>query len=305
MIGATNPLEAATGLDPRRLRDRGRPEHGPRLGLAGVRPARGRTVLPRALNRGHPLRPTPIIRREAPSSWRRVAAAARDPRAGRHLLHRPRLGRRGGDPRRPRRGRRGERAPQGAGGPPRAAGSTLGADTLVAVDGDILGKPRDAAQAREYVARLAGRTHQVVGGIASSATASSPTPRSRSPRSTSARRAPPRSTGTSRPASGRAAPAATPSRAPAPRSSRASRATTSTSSACRSACSTCCRRWAVRRSGSRATLQAKRARWASLCRVRRSGGLAQTRKRFRAWLTEPRDEREGAFAAHFGATALR
>jgi septum formation protein len=26
---------------------------------------------------------------------------------------------------------------------------TLGADTLVAVDGDILGKPRDAAQARE------------------------------------------------------------------------------------------------------------------------------------------------------------
>src|SRR3954447_21358760 len=43
---------------------------------------------------------------------------------------------------------------------------TRGADTLVAVDGDILGKPRDAAQAREYVARLAGRTHQVVGAIA-------------------------------------------------------------------------------------------------------------------------------------------
>ena len=43
---------------------------------------------------------------------------------------------------------------------------TLGADTLVAIDGDILGKPRDAAQAREYVARLAGRTHQVVGAIA-------------------------------------------------------------------------------------------------------------------------------------------
>jgi septum formation protein len=44
--------------------------------------------------------------------------------------------------------------------------TTLGADTLVAVDGDILGKPADAAQAREYVARLAGRTHQVVGAIA-------------------------------------------------------------------------------------------------------------------------------------------
>jgi septum formation protein len=48
-----------------------------------------------------------------------------------------------------------------------ATGSTvLGADTLVAVDGDILGKPRDVDQAREYVERLAGRTHQVVGGIA-------------------------------------------------------------------------------------------------------------------------------------------
>ncbi len=44
--------------------------------------------------------------------------------------------------------------------------TTLGADTLVAIDGDILGKPADAAQAREYVARLAGRTHQVVGAIA-------------------------------------------------------------------------------------------------------------------------------------------
>jgi septum formation protein len=43
---------------------------------------------------------------------------------------------------------------------------TLGADTLVAVDGDILGKPANADQAREYVARLAGRTHQVVGAIA-------------------------------------------------------------------------------------------------------------------------------------------
>jgi len=42
----------------------------------------------------------------------------------------------------------------------------LGADTLVTVDGAILGKPRDAAQAAEYVGRLAGRVHEVVGGIA-------------------------------------------------------------------------------------------------------------------------------------------
>lgn len=42
----------------------------------------------------------------------------------------------------------------------------LGADTIVALDGDILGKPADAAQARAYLGRLAGRTHEVVGGIA-------------------------------------------------------------------------------------------------------------------------------------------
>jgi septum formation protein len=42
----------------------------------------------------------------------------------------------------------------------------LGADTIVALDGDILGKPGDAAQARDYLGRLNGRTHEVVGGIA-------------------------------------------------------------------------------------------------------------------------------------------
>jgi septum formation protein len=42
----------------------------------------------------------------------------------------------------------------------------LGADTIVAVDGDVLGKPAGARQAREYLARLAGRRHEVVGGIA-------------------------------------------------------------------------------------------------------------------------------------------
>jgi septum formation protein len=42
----------------------------------------------------------------------------------------------------------------------------LGADTVVALDGDVLGKPADAAQAREYLQRLSGRTHEVVGGFA-------------------------------------------------------------------------------------------------------------------------------------------
>jgi septum formation protein len=43
---------------------------------------------------------------------------------------------------------------------------TLGADTVVAVDGEPLGKPRDEAQARAYLERLGGRTHEVLGGIA-------------------------------------------------------------------------------------------------------------------------------------------
>ena len=41
----------------------------------------------------------------------------------------------------------------------------LGADTDVALDGDILGKPRDAAAGARFLARLSGRTHEVVGGI--------------------------------------------------------------------------------------------------------------------------------------------
>jgi septum formation protein len=42
----------------------------------------------------------------------------------------------------------------------------LGADTIVSVGGRPLGKPADEAQAREFLRLLAGRTHEVVGGIA-------------------------------------------------------------------------------------------------------------------------------------------
>jgi septum formation protein len=41
----------------------------------------------------------------------------------------------------------------------------LGADTLVFLDGEIMGKPRDPADARRMLARLQGRTHQVVTGV--------------------------------------------------------------------------------------------------------------------------------------------
>jgi MAF protein len=42
----------------------------------------------------------------------------------------------------------------------------IGSDTSVIIDGDVLGKPADAAQAREMLMRLRGRTHQVYTGIA-------------------------------------------------------------------------------------------------------------------------------------------
>jgi septum formation protein len=41
----------------------------------------------------------------------------------------------------------------------------LAADTAVVVDGDILGKPRDDAEAAEMLRRLSGRWHEVMTGI--------------------------------------------------------------------------------------------------------------------------------------------
>ena len=42
----------------------------------------------------------------------------------------------------------------------------LGADTVVVVDGEILGKPADAADARRMLARLSGRSHDVLTAVA-------------------------------------------------------------------------------------------------------------------------------------------
>jgi septum formation protein len=41
----------------------------------------------------------------------------------------------------------------------------VGVDTVVALDDRLLPKPADAAQAREWLEALAGRTHRVVGGL--------------------------------------------------------------------------------------------------------------------------------------------
>ena len=42
----------------------------------------------------------------------------------------------------------------------------IAADTIVVLDGDILGKPRDPADARAMIARLSGRTHTVFTAMA-------------------------------------------------------------------------------------------------------------------------------------------
>lgn len=43
---------------------------------------------------------------------------------------------------------------------------TLGADTVVVLDGRILGKPKDKRQSIEMLKMLSGRTHEVITGVA-------------------------------------------------------------------------------------------------------------------------------------------
>jgi septum formation protein len=54
------------------------------------------------------------------------------------------------------------RAALRAGGP----ALVIAADTVVAVDGEPLGKPRDQAEAARMLRRLSGREHEVVTGVA-------------------------------------------------------------------------------------------------------------------------------------------
>ena len=41
----------------------------------------------------------------------------------------------------------------------------IGADTVVVLDGQVLGKPKDACDARQMLRSLSGRTHQVMTGV--------------------------------------------------------------------------------------------------------------------------------------------
>lgn len=63
-----------------------------------------------------------------------------------------------------------ERGPRSAQSPLPAAGAgrivVLGADTEVVLDGRLLGKPRNPAEATRMLAELRGRTHDVITGVA-------------------------------------------------------------------------------------------------------------------------------------------
>lgn len=49
---------------------------------------------------------------------------------------------------------------------PNAAGkAVLGADTVVALDGKVLGKPKDEAEAAQMLSALSGRVHEVFTGV--------------------------------------------------------------------------------------------------------------------------------------------
>lgn len=50
--------------------------------------------------------------------------------------------------------------------PPLPRRVVLGSDTVVVLDGEILGKPRDAEEAVSMLRRLVGRSHRVVTGVA-------------------------------------------------------------------------------------------------------------------------------------------
>lgn len=49
---------------------------------------------------------------------------------------------------------------------PGSGALVLGADTVVTLDGELLGKPQDEADARRMLRLLAGRRHQVLTGVA-------------------------------------------------------------------------------------------------------------------------------------------
>ena len=162
VIGATEPARGGDRLDPRRLRDRDRAEHGPRLGLAGVRRARDRAVLRRLTPRSRPERratasSSPRARRSGGRSS--SASGSTSPCGSPTWPSSSRASR----PRSRSRTRCARRAPCAR---PGAASWCSAATRSSRSTGASTASPPTSAQAAATIRALAGRTQEVVSGLA-------------------------------------------------------------------------------------------------------------------------------------------
>ena len=173
--------DGARGRAGRHRRAPGDRRHQPARGRARLDPRRLRASRSARTWSTAPTRPSPARarprcsspscegRRDATPGWcsPRFAAAPRDPGAARDRVRGPARPRRRGAPGRAASRSRSRTRWQGARRAAARPGEiVLGVDTIVAFDGRALGRPRRRRRARERCARLAGRAHQVVSGIA-------------------------------------------------------------------------------------------------------------------------------------------
>src|SRR5205085_11448651 len=141
-------------LDPRRLRDRRRPEHGARLGLTGVGRARGGAVLPGARLSRPLVLASRSPQRRAILSQLGIAFTVEVP-----------------DVEELEEGPPDEVALENAYRKAAAVAArrreelVLGVDTLVAIGTRIYGKPADEREARATLEALSGRRHLVLSGV--------------------------------------------------------------------------------------------------------------------------------------------
>ena len=166
VIGATDPLEAATGSI--------RGDFALQTGENMVHGSDSPDSAARETALFFRTSPSPLAGRR-PRPGLGLAPAAGDPGTRRHPLHRPR----------PRAGelRQGEAvgltlanalAKARAVQRPRERETVLGCDTVVTLDGTVYGKPADREQAELTLRTLAGRTHEVVSGLAGAGRGASP-----------------------------------------------------------------------------------------------------------------------------------
>ena len=149
------------------------PPRAPRIGRGYPNPSAGRATpaldaaRARRVLRGRcPAATAPARARERVAAAARAARARRGPLRGApaDVAESARRAKRRSTWRARSRARRPAAVARRAG--PRPPRWVLGADTIVVLDGEALGKPRDAEERRRACSRLRGRTHRVLTGVA-------------------------------------------------------------------------------------------------------------------------------------------